>query len=229
MKKRFLAIIVLIIFIFTGCGKQIEEQNLVSIKYFSDDSYLIQEKHLIDINIMWEREPQKLDNIFQNSINTLCKDVLEFLNTEFDLNWKTLPIEAYFSNVQSSISGSLVYGACYYNGKIYIDELLVNEGIDSIRLNYVVAHELLHYLYDINSRVTKFAIQKEDLYVGGFLEEAFVDSLARRYIIAKYPNLSTNDITSGYKYIRLNIDLLELAIPDIFQYFFNIPLTNTIL
>lgn len=198
-----------------------EVECLPTLAYFSTGDY---EPVYSEIKIeeqSWFADAVKAEEDFQVEVNNLSEDLCQYINEIYDMSWKAVPIDSYVANVTENIPDNtpIKYGACYYKGKLYIDSSLGNKLKGQLR--YVVSHELFHYLYEINSKKERFALKNGDLYTGVYLEEAFIDSLAKKYMLMNFPDMDENLLKSGYKIPRLCVDLMELSIPNLFFYFLN--------
>lgn len=223
-KSLYLMVIVSIVIVIAIVVKNENQKNdLPTLAYFSDGDYVPKCYEISIEEQAWFAEAENSKLTFQFDVNLLLDDLCQFMNEEYDANWDYEPILVYVSDVTNNIDSDILkYGACYYQGKIYIDLSLGNELEGQLR--YIVAHELLHYLYDINTNNYVFALennQAKGCYVGAYLNEAFIDALARKYMLKNDPDIEQDLLTSGYKYTRLLVDLMELSIPDLFMYFIN--------
>ena len=213
--KKFKIFIIAIVILITGCGNSASNE-LKTIPSFSDNSYIpiprakgIEDYEELD----WMKAATKLDNEYQNAVKQICEDLCTYLNTEYGAGWEVEDIEAYSTNVQENLSG---LGACYYKGKIYIDPEFLSNGLND-QFTYIIAHELIHFMYEKNVGVRFFTYDLGNCRYGEYMSEAFTDILAIKY--AKYKNPDA-ELIGGYETERVYIDALSISIPDIYKYFF---------
>lgn len=216
MKRRLMLFVTIIMmFVFAGCGGT--KQDLPTVPEFSDDTYECTYTKVSSVKFGPGDDITvrgKMDQTMQDYVNELCADLCLYLNTEFKISWSSSPVEVYLANVTEYVTTAK---ACYAgNGKIYIGEQISINEIDD-ELHRIIVHELLHHLHNIN--IGKFfALYKNDVECCGvYLEEAFIDALAVRYMKNRVPQF---EVSGGY-IERAYIELLELEIPDIYSYFFN--------
>lgn len=201
-------------------------EELMYVRYFSDDSYnpTCYNSQTMPSNEEWYENGKELDTEFKKQVNELLVDECNYINEKWEKDWHSKPVEVYSLNVIDSVSTeNTKYGAFYDlgHGTIFIDDTLIGELEGQLR--YIIAHELIHYLYEINSEEVgyRFAIQSPDgnYYIGDKLDEAFTDSIARKYMISRYSNIDRNIFKCRYKYSRLNVDLMAMAVPEIYSYY----------
>ena len=234
MMKRTIAMLCCAVMLLAGCGREVQtemsddtqvtemnEMNLQTVYRFSDDTYQPQYLAYYDANMQWTQNAKKVEDKVQAEVNEIAEDLCNFLNNDLDADWKVEPIEAYATNVTKAFeqqTTTITYGACYYEYKIFVDEAFLAKGLDN-QAQYIIAHELIHYLYHLNNGDETFAIYEQERYCGWYLNEAVVDALARRYIVNRHPEMKEENDESSYHLIRLFVDLLQIEIP-VFQYFF---------
>ena len=239
MTKRIFECIVCLVMLvcFGGCNAQeVERSKTVEtgqavtatkkyIPYFSEDC------SSLEFYKEFAEFPKNVEEIgvadaeLQAQVDKLLEELVNFLNEEYSANWKYSNIcmkIADMEKVSSEVNNSLQYRAMYNDGAIWVQESFVAGDLQSNhQAYYVIAHEMLHYLYRYNGG-EMFCLKKEvndKVYVcGAALEEAIVDELARRFAISK--GFDSSEISSAYKYVRNAIDILSITEPDVFQYFF---------
>ena len=220
MKRKIMIFIIIIIMaFFAGCGEMRSE--LQTVYRFSDNSYQPQYITYREADMKWTKTAEKVENQIQTEINQIAEDLCDFLNNDFEAEWKVEPIETYAANITEILqqqTTTLTYGACYYEEKIFVDKAFLQNGLDN-QAQYMIVHELIHYLYYLNSGSKVFAIYEQGMYCGKYLDEAIVDALAKKYMLARHPEMEQKSDKSHYTLIRLFVDLQQLEIP-VFQYFF---------
>ena len=190
--------------------------------YFSDDSYSPRYIKYYEADYEWTKSAKKWNEEDTKVIRDLYSDVCNFLNTEYQANLPGgLKFNVYSSSVTDEIAkqtSDFSCGALCYNGNIYVDENFVKEELDD-QTTYILVHEIIHLLRNPYS-YNVFSLKLKSEVCGEYLEEAVIDSLARRYMLSKNPALDVTILNSAYKYIRLCVDLLQIDVPDLFKYFF---------
>ena len=216
--RKLLLVLITTALLISGCGTKVQKAEL---PIFSEQQEVYYEKYTYAV---WDTKGRKrVTNENQEYVNSICYNVNAFLNKKYNANWNAPSIDCYLANVTNyfaKITEEFRLGALYYNGDIYIDEIFYNSATD-IQREYVISHELIHYLFDANTgKEREFCLTKNGGRVGIYLEEAIVDQLAINFIKNEYPKITKEEVTSGYKYIRMYVNALELGIPDFYSYFF---------
>ena len=215
---------VFIMLLLTGCAsvnasrETVNEEDGVTLPYFSEEIQI--ETGVFDFQMDWTKtEKMEAAKSLQKEINQLSEDICYFFNLELGANWEPKPVEVIKGEVTRNMGSGIA--ACYYDGKIFIDKSYNDNKLQG-EFKFLVVHELIHFLsHSNNGENARFAIQEDDGYIGVYLEEAFVDSLARKYMLARDPDVSERDMVGGYNQIRMMVDLLQLSLNDTYIYFFN--------
>ena len=200
-------------------------ENLIYIPYFSDDSYsLFKTEVEIESNEDWYKNGKELNGEFSKQVNELLIDECSFINEKWKKDWQCRSVKVYSLNVREVTQNEYAEYYAFYDlnhGTIFIDESFIGDLKGKLR--YVVAHELIHYLYEINSQDNKerfaFPTGTENYYIGGELDEGFTDSIARKYMISRFPKIDRNIFQTAYMESRLNVDLMAMVVPEIYSYY----------
>ena len=163
---------------------------------------------------------EKLSETNQVRVNDLCNNLCSYLNNKYNACWKSEPIVAYSDSLNYLDNATGVhYEAFFKDDYIVIGDALMKSH-DFIQVQYVLSHELLHYLYELNCPNHKWRLEKDGKLCGIYFEEAVVDMLAREFTISMYPEAKENNFKSGYKFIRFYAEELRVAMPNYLDYFF---------
>ena len=127
-------------------------ENLIYIPYFSDDSYsLFKTEVEIESNEDWYKNGKELNDEFSKQVNELLIDECNFINEKWKKDWQCRSVKVYSLNVREVTQNEYAEYYAFYDlnhGTIFIDESFIGDLKGKLR--YVVAHELIHYLYEIN-------------------------------------------------------------------------------
>lgn len=217
-KITILLVFSIIITFICGCNSKTVEVEKQNIPYFSDSETA---RYLEDNFTKVEfAEEISVNAEMQGKLNQLLENLTNFLNNEYSASWKHGDVSMYEVDMTSIASTVLNYGAMYQDEKLYIDKKFFEKEnfFEDQQIYYVISHELIHYLFAYNNNSTRFMLFKDGKACGLYLEEAFVDELARRYAISK--GFDSDNLKSSYKYSRCAIDLLSISNTQIFSYFF---------
>lgn len=224
MKKVIaLMLVVCIIFSLSACSETTDKKNFRYFPIEPEITYMSCEKSNAEVELEASRE--LLNDEWQTFVNELGRDVCDFLNT-LGANWKYEEIKAYSCSNLNEIAGQdLIYGV-YRNYSIYFYPKTLNLKESPQKLSnekkQIVVHELIHYMQELNdvrNEKIGFMLSNENgQYAGLNVEEFFVDTLALKYMHASGFYVET---ISAYGYGDMAIELLELSIPNVFEYYFN--------
>lgn len=224
--KKIIALILAfcMIFLLSSCtdSEAYEKNNLFYFPIYPTVVYAPIEESTADVAL--EASRVLLNVEWQTYINNLGKDVCEFLNT-LGANWKYEDIKVYSSNDLNIIVKNEGIEGVYRNYAIYLYPKTINL-LDSPQnlsneKKQIIAHELIHYMRELNNEKIWFLLsneRKEGEYTGIQAEECFVDTLSVKYMKSKGWDGETS---LAYIYGDMSLELLELSIPNLFEFFFN--------
>ena len=233
MRKSIISIIMILVILVTGCStttattatattatapKTATETKKYKIPFFSEYAPVEYREYYKMGDFDLGQKANKEEN---DKVNKMCQDIVVYFNENYQANWKYNPIDCYITNVTEQMEKyDNGIGAMYVDRekKIFMDDSFVNAE-NKIQRDYVLSHELIHYLFESNNG-HDFFLEKEGKKCGGYLEEAIVDMLSVRYTKHIHPDVSKEDLKSAYKYIRMFTDVLELSMPNYLTYFF---------
>lgn len=152
---------------------------------------------------------------FAKDVNSLGTEIVSYINATYSMNWvyEDVVIKIYdFSGTDFEF-----YNA-YYSTNDYILYLNSNYKCESSGFDYIIAHELIHYIRHLNIGTANF--QYEDTKgLGNYMMEALTDLLT----IEMYGNTEKVDTffmnNSGYCYQIVSMKVLKLAIPKLMYYY----------
>ena len=190
-----------------------------SIDYFSYDEavYYVPVSATVEI----KEFPNPMDDETQERVNEIGRGICNYFNETYNANWRYEEIKAYdLKLTKLNKISSITYGALYSQGAIVLDTKAL-EQLNDLQLDYVIAHELTHYLYDLNCKAGNWRLEKNGTYCGFYFEEATVDMLAKEFTVSRHPEeVSEETFETGYKFIRMYAESLKVAIPDYPRFFF---------
>ena len=190
--NRILASVIAIMLMvsITGCGtkeckefkENIEATNFVQFAPELTETYDDTEE--LEIEFL---DPQKADEEKTEMVNSKGKEIVDFINENYNTNWNYKPIEVFTAT--GTKQSSFGWAGQYYNGAIYLnwDLITSDEG------KFCLSHEIIHYLMDLNSSTPYRGIMTSDnKKIGCYFHEAVTE-----YINAKYLENNSDDIWKG--------------------------------
>lgn len=220
MKRRisFIITMIMIALLFTSCGVNSETEKIVpkyglvgeaeymykNVDNFSD---VVKDSKITVIEASSE-EQEQLDN--------LTEDVVNFLNEEYNIEWKSEKIELYKVDFLQ-LEGYELYNAIAApkDRKMYVNTTL-NENA-----KFVEVHELIHCIRYENVGRCEFVMEKGDHALGGYTSEAFTDLITIKYFESKGISGAREffNINSNYSYTTCALSMLERSIPNEIYYY----------
>ena len=227
MKKRIpfiflivLFVIVIVTAIFLGKPEDISKKDMDFEEYESDEELLFYTLEPYTFE-PWEAEPE--ENIegepaseeLVEHINSMGRDIVRFINQEYDLDWQYEDIEVITVEADESFGGwylhthkKMVINTNFLAGN-------VNEQRRIIAKDYTIIHELIHAIIDQN-RGTPFFYKRysDNEVIGGYLHEGITELLTEDYsssigidIRDAYPN----GLASSYVFLVYYLRATEVA------------------
>lgn len=229
MKKRIKSFVVIILLVLmslfiTGCSvKKIEpqygllEEAEYSAKISISFSDILEEEGVV---------AEKADSEEQENISSIESELVNFINEEYDLDWKTSNVQVYELDF-SEVDGYSVYNAMAdpENNSFFRNSAVETPNEEQAQIIYV--HELIHCLTYKNLGTYKFVLtDSENGELGYYNSEAFTDFLTIKFFESKGMPEAKEFLysNSGYCYTTCALIMLEEAIPNEIYYF----LTNDI-
>ena len=165
-------------------------------------------------------EPENVYEIEQQSdfakeVNSLGTEIVSYINATYGMKWAydDVVIKTYdFSGTDFEF-----YNA-YYSTTDYVLYLNSNYKFESSGLDYIIAHELIHYIRHLNVGTADF-LYEDTNGLGNYMMEALTDLLT----IEMYGNTDKVDTffmnNSSYCYQVVSMKVLKLAIPKLMYYY----------
>lgn len=158
----------------------------------------------------------------KESINELAKEMVDFINEEYNLEWSYVDVETYRVDF-ASMEGYEIYNAVAdpENSKFYISTT-VAERISNEQLIYLAGHELEHIIRYANIGGFEFVLEDEtSSMLGSYTSEAFTDLITIKFFESKGDEkvrefFYTN---SSYCYTVTALTMLEYSMPDLEYYY----------
>ena len=229
MKKliSILLVLVLMLGLLTGCsGNTIQKREpklgVLGLKeselYVNSADYAIGE-HLEEAGV----KIKEVDDASVNEyINQLARELVDFANAEYGLEWEYADITTYTMDVSKS---SNYY---YYNaiadpayGRFYFNEIF-GGNMDADDVKYVAAHELVHLIRYHNIGRYEFGPTDDQGYgLGFYTGEAFTDLFVVKFFAAKGDEQAKRyfNVSSAYCYTNCALAMLEYPIPNLMMYY----------
>ncbi len=201
MKKRILALVaVTLLFFITACGKQTNAYETESYDIESDvvETYQYGYQDLLISGLEpygfqpYDEEydvppegAEKASEELAEEVNSLGREIVDFLNQKYDLGWKYTEIPVYTFSENSEWGGFYFpkYKSMYINIDSDFGKL---EKELSPSFEWVIAHELTHGITDQN-RGTPFFFKEisSDETMGVFLHEGITEILTEQFMATK--------------------------------------------
>lgn len=183
----------------------------------NDETFRLWTKQVVEEQDIYigEQNSIEVDSEVFDKVQTMGEKIVNYINNSYNMNWayEYVPLRLYdFSNTQFKN-----YNA-YYSEKDYILYLNSNYQFDSYGIDYIIAHELIHYIRHLNIGTTDFQYENTNG-LGRYMMEALTDLLT----IDVYGG--TEDVetffinNSAYCYQVTTMKILSLAIPKIMEYY----------
>lgn len=224
MAKRILCIVTTLVFVLVlgGCSNSKSTSNYKVPKYGiqKEEEFRVVYVDVLDNldNLDNKEFPVGTDVTFDvgSSIDYYGDKIVDFVNENYDLHWIYEPIQVISGDFSNTDYYS--YNAFYIpnSGIMYINES-PSITINKEEIQYIYVHELIHYLRDINIGTCDFLYSEHDG-LGKYTMETLTDLLtikifgteeAEEFFLTK----------SGYSYSVVGMEILELAIPDLIEYY----------
>ncbi len=241
--KRIIALIMAVLLLITGCGKEISlspsqkerKQENSDIEYFLNhfstdeelDVHAVEELMVLkygDSNFHKDPGVEDYSTIpytpvseeMVEKVNRLGEDLVEFVNRTYELNWRYEPVEV--TKVDSTEANDKydVLGRYVLKEKRLLISQKLYEIEDTNLFIEILAHELFHYLCELNTGSVFFVLANNGLIVGNTFHEAITESVAYRYMeevhgISAIEVHNGNVEQSGYELLMFNLKALSIA------------------
>ena len=207
------------LFLLSSCTSS---SNKKTLEYFVKDYYVPYHQFQIQFETELIDDATPVSKELQEFINNLIEEENNFFNS-LGANWHYEPASVFLTKKLGDLTGNPHVCGMYINESIYINANEFTEPKELDPYTYcTICHEIVHYLYHLNdsSNLGVFVLlDKYNRVVGELVNEAFVDTLAKKFTASKGKKQFHSD--SMYGEIDLFVELLEISMPDIYKYFFN--------
>lgn len=220
MKRIILLFLTICMGFMVACNStQAIEKKIPKYGIQTDDAFRIWNKNIDKTNNN-ETVPENVLKISENSelgkrIHELGTDIVTYINEVYGTRWvyEYVVIGMYdFSNTEFS-----KYNA-YYSTEDYVLYLNSDYQYDASGINYIVTHELIHYIRQLNIGTADFQYDNTNG-LGNFMMEALTDLLTIELFN------ETEDVqkffinNSSYCYSVVSMQILQLSIPSLMKYY----------
>lgn len=154
----------------------------------------------------------------QQEINALHKDVLTFINSKYNLNWKYKEVSAYLVDLNHLGYLGYVAMADPRYERFYLNSSWETSDYENI---YRSVHELIHCIRYNNIGKSEFTLEKNSKILGYYVGESLTDLLTSEY----FENLGDSKAyefflnSSQYCYTTVAAKIIEYSIPNLCYYY----------
>lgn len=219
MKKicAFFTIICMVI-MFSSCEAK-ESKSKVVYGVQNDSTFRIWEdtKTEESSDVDFEVGSTDIDKEIFDRIQVIGENLVKYINKTYDMNWayEYVPVKMYdFTNTKFA-----KYNA-YYSEPDYAIYLNSNFSFEISGIDYILAHELIHYIRHLNIGTTNFHYKNTDV-LGYYTMEALtelivIDAFGGTEEVEKF---FVNN--SAYCYQVTTMKILRMSIPNLIKYYLN--------
>ena len=242
--KRIVLMLLAVLLLITGCSDRMElspeqRETRNQLRYLEAELNQLDasgyDKNASEDLLFWERSSAEyakdpgvhdygdlntapLDNTAE--IDELGEELVRFIDETYHQKWIYEPLDVVVLNEELSdyaASELTDFVAAYVPQKKH---LMISQSVyeerGTNRYNYAIAHEIIHYLTELNLGTPYFNLRKNGLVSGEFLHEAVTEAITYAFMekVMGVPPLQIHNGAaecSGYEMLLYNIDAINLV------------------